>query len=235
MGSLLGRRVLITGGTAGIGRATAASLAGDGASVFVVGRNRTRLDQTCADLKINGGTSDVRDYQACENVVAKAAQELGGLDAVINCAGIGTITSIEEMTAQAWSTIMETNVTGTFNICKAALPWLKASDRADIINLGSRAGRYAYEGGTAYCASKFAIQGFSEALFLDLVQYGIGVSLVAPGTVGTGFSGIEPQDWHLRPEDVAEAIANCLKSHATANLNWIEMRPSRRRQTEDLA
>lgn len=228
MESLAGRRVLVTGGTTGIGFATAAHLGSLGASVFVAARNPDRLKTVCRELGVGGASCDVRSFDDCNRMIAEAAASLGGIDALVNCAGVGTIANIRDLDPVDWRNMIDTNVTGTFNSCKAALPWLLASQRPDIINLGSRAGRYAFAGGTAYCASKFAIQGFSEALFLDLAEYGVGVSLIAPGTVATGFAGIEVETWQLRPEDVAEAIGHCLSSHRGANLNWIELRPSRR-------
>ena len=228
MENLEGRRVLVSGGTAGIGYATAERLAASGASVFVIGTNAARVEAARSKLGILGAVCDVRDGNACSEVADLAGEEMGGIDALVNCAGVGTIASFADMTPEDWRNMIDTNVTGTFNACKAALPWLKKSPRPDIVNLGSRAGRYAFAGGTGYCASKFAIQGFSEALFLDLSEFGVGVSLVAPGTVATGFAGVEAEPWHLRPEDVAEAILHCLTSHRGANLNWIELRPSRR-------
>ena len=228
MERLSGRRVLITGGTSGIGYATASHLRTVGAHVFITGRDSGRLETAMTSLGVPGATCDVRDFDACEKTTAEAGRAMGGIDALVNSAGVGSVTPFSELGPEQWASMLETNVTGTYNSCKAALPWLKASDRADIINLGSRSGRYAFAGGTAYCASKFAVQGFSEALFLDLAQFGIGVSLIAPGTVATGFAGTEAEAWHLRPEDVAETIALCLASHPRSNLNWIEMRPSRR-------
>ena len=233
MESLDGRKVLITGGTAGIGYAAASRLAAGGASVFISGRDSRRLEAAKSSLGVEGAVCDVRDFDVCEKMAAEMGQTMGGIDALINSAGVGAIAPFSELGPDEWRDMLDTNVTGTYNSCKAALPWLKKSDRPDIINLGSRAGRYAFAGGTAYCASKFAIQGFSEALFLDLAQFGVGVSLIAPGSVGTGFAGVDAESWHLQPEDVAETIALCLTSHNRANLNWIEMRPSRRNHKEE--
>lgn len=232
MGTLDGRKVLVTGGTHGIGRATAALLASRRARVYIAGRDAGRVEAAAKELSVAGGAWDVRDFRACEKMTADAAQAMGGIDALVNSAGVGTIAAFPDLRPEDWRDTMDINVTGTFNACKAALPYLTASTRADIVNLGSRAGRYAFAGGTAYCASKFAIQGFSEALFLDLAEFGVGVSLIAPGTVGTGFAGAKTESWHLRPDDVAEAIMLCLTSHRGANLNWIEMRPSRRDRKE---
>lgn len=228
MKSLEGRKVLVSGGTTGIGYATAERLTANGAFVFVIGHDSSRLESSRNKLGVLGAVCDVRDSKACSEIADLAGEEMGGIDALVNCAGVGTIAPFADMAPEDWREMIDTNVTGTFNTCKAALPWLKKSPRPDIVNLGSRAGRYAFAGGTGYCASKFAIQGFSEALFLDLSEFGVGVSLIAPGTVATGFAGVEAESWHLRPEDVAEAILHCLTSHRGANLNWIELRPSRR-------
>lgn len=233
METLDGRRILITGGTSGIGYATAARMAAGGARVFLAGHQAGRLSEAKAALGVGGALCNVRSFAACERLAGEAARAMGGVDALVNSAGVGTLAPISELGADEWRDMIDTNVTGTFNACKAVLPWLMKSERPDIVNLGSRSGRYAFAGGTGYCASKFAIQGFSEALFLDVSQYGVGVSLVAPGTVGTGFGGTEAEDWHLQAEDVAETIVSCLTSHRRANLNWIEMRPSRRGRKEE--
>ena len=227
--ALAGRRVLVTGGTSGIGLATARRLLEAGAHVFVLGRQEARLQEALDGLDTASGvTCDVRDHSACESAVAAAAAAMGGVDALVNSAGVGVYAPFPDLSAEDFQEMIDVNLTGTFNACKAALPWLLRSDRADIVNLGSRAGRYAFQGGTGYCAAKFGIQGFSEALFLDLSQHGIAISLVAPGPVDTGFAGAESQPWHLQSEDVAEVICQCLTSNRRANLNWIEMRPSRR-------
>ena len=156
-------------------------------------------------------------------------ENFGGLDILINNAGIGTIVSIEDMAPEDWREMLDVNLTGTFNCTKVALPLLKKSTHANIINLGSRAGRYAFEGGTAYNSTKFGLQGFTEALFMDLHKYEIGVSLVAPSTVATGFAGIEEEDWQLQPDDIAKIIVDLLSNHKRANANWIEIRPGIKR------
>lgn len=230
MTSLAGRRVVVTGGTAGIGLATARHLAAIDAVPFITARSEDRLEAVTAELGIGGRASDVSDFAHCESLMEAAALSMGGIDAIVNSAGVGRYAPISSLAVADWQDMMDINVTGTFNTCKAALPYLKNAERADIINLGSRVGRYAFAGGTGYCATKFAIQGFSEALFLDVVEDGIGVSLIAPGTVSTEFAGATPEDWHIHPDDVAEAIALCLSSPARTNINWVELRPSRRSQ-----
>ena len=226
--TLLGRRDFITGGSSGIGYATAKSLVSDGASVFITGRNNFKLKKACKSLDVHGDSSDVRVYSSCEKSIRKATELFGGLDTVVNCAGVCILENISNFHPNDWSKIIDINITGTFNTCHAAIPFLKKSKRADIVNLGSRAGRYALAGGTAYCASKFAIRGFSESLFLDLSDYGVGVSLIAPGTVATGLDK-NVVDSQMTSEDVAATISNCLTCNHTTNLNWVEMRPSKRK------
>ncbi len=232
----LDSKVLITGGTAGIGLATAEALLGEGHDVFICGRNKQKLqdaleklDSVAVGRKVSGAICDVRNYDSVCDMVDQATGAMGGLDALVNNAGIGLIQSIEDLSPDDWRDMIDINLTGVFNCCKAALPALKKSTKANIINLGSRAGRYAFAGGTAYNATKFGLQGFSEALYLDLSQYGIGVSLVAPGAVATGFAGVEDEPWHLLPEDIAKVIADILSNNKRANVNWVEIRPGLRR------
>lgn len=225
-------KVLITGGTAGIGLATAELLLEQGYRLFICGRNEDNLKEALKKLEtisgsanVSGTTCDVRNFEAVCDMVKHSLEFLGGIDTLVNSAGVAVAAPIDRLSLQDWKNIIDTNLTGVFNCCKAAISELKKSKHANIINLGSRAGRYAFAGGTAYNTTKFGLQGFSEALFLDLNPYGIGVSLVAPGTVATGLSDIEEQEWHLRSEDIAKVIADILSNHKRANVNWVEIRP----------
>ena len=199
--------------------------------MFICGRNENRLAGALADLaqiagpeNVSGARCDVGDYDEAGRMVGQAVDFLGGLDALVNNAGVAADAPFEELTPEDWQTMLDVNLTGVFNCCKAAVPDLKKSEHPNIINMGSRAGRYAYAGGTGYNTTKFGLQGFSEALFLDLNQYGIGVSLVAPSTVETGLADVKGQDWHLQPEDVAKVIVDILSNDQRANVNWVEIR-----------
>ncbi|MBI1206610.1 MAG: SDR family NAD(P)-dependent oxidoreductase [Azospirillum sp.] len=232
------RGIVVTGGTAGIGLAIARTLLDGGHRVFICGRDRMRLEDALALLRhqagsdrIDGAVCDVRDLDAVQAMIAAAQRHLGSLDGLVNNAGMAFIRSFDEITPELWREIIETNLTGVFNCCHAALPGLRATAArtgcADIINVGSRSGRYAFAGGTGYNTTKFGLQGLTEALFLDLNRFGIRVGLVAPGTVGTGLGGTAPADWHLRPEDVAQAVAAMIGAAPQACLNWVEIRPAR--------
>lgn len=227
------RTVIVTGGTAGIGLAVAESLLQRGHAVFVCGRDAHRLAEALTHLnslageRVGGAVCDVRSLSSVEAMVGTAKERFGRIDALVNCAGIAFITPFEEVTPEMWHDIIDTNLTGVFNCCHAVVPLLKLAGRGDIVNLGSRSGRYAFRGGVGYNTTKFGLQGFSEALFLDLHPHGIRVSLVAPGTVSTGLGGTVPEDWHLLPEDVANVVADVLEADARAAISWVEIRPAR--------
>lgn len=230
-------RILVTGGTAGIGLATAALLLRKGSRVFICGRNKNRLAEALVHLQgiagsenVSGTQCDVGNYDEAAAMVARAVDFLGILDALVNSAGVATVAPFEKLSPEDWQTMLNVNLTGVFNCCKAAVPALKKSDHPNIINLGSRAGRYAFAGGTGYNTTKFGLQGFSEALFLDLNQHGIGVSLVAPSTVETGLVDVRDEDWNLQPEDVAKVIVDLLGNDKRANVNWVEIRSGLPRQ-----
>lgn len=227
------RTAIVTGGTAGIGLAVAESLLLRGHAVFVCGRDERRLVNALNRLKplaenrVGGAVCDVRSLSSVEAMAAAAKDCFGRIDALINCAGIAFITPFEEVSPEQWQDIIDTNLTGVYNACRAVVPLLKLAGRGDIVNLGSRSGRYAFRGGVGYNTTKFGLQGFSEALFLDLHPYGIRVSLVAPGTVATGLGGTASEEWHLLPEVVANVVVDVLEADARAAISWVEIRPAR--------
>jgi len=227
------RTAIVTGGTAGIGLAVAETLLRRGHAVFVCGRDGQRLQGALERLgqfgkdRVGGGACDVRSLSSVESMVGAAKQRFGQIDALINCAGIAFIAPFDEISPEQWRDIIDTNLSGVFNSCKAVLPLLRLAGRGDIVNLGSRSGRYAFRGGVGYNTTKFGLQGLTEALFLDLNLEGIRVSLVAPGTVATGLSGTVPEDWHLQPNDVAKVIVDLLEADARAAVSWVEIRPAR--------
>lgn len=227
------RRAIVTGGTAGIGLAIAEALLRRGHAVFICGRDKSRLVDALSRLRpygenrIDGVTCDVRNLPSVEAMVAAAKDRFSGIDTLINCAGIAFITPFEEITPEQWQCIVDTNLTGVYNCCRAVVPLLKLVGYGDIVNLGSRSGRYAFRGGVGYNTTKFGLQGLSEALFLDLHPYGIRVSLVAPGTVATGLGGTAIEDWHLLPSDVANVVVDVIEADVRASVSLVEIRPAR--------
>lgn len=227
------KTVLVTGGTAGIGYAIAEAYLKHGNNVFICSRSQKKLEAALGRLKklyggkVQGAICDVSSYTQVEKTVSKVIDEYGSIDVLINNAGVAFVLPFDEITIEGWNSIISTNLGGIFNCCKAVLPFLKNSSCPDIVNMGSRSGRYAFAGGVGYNTTKFGVQGFTEALFLDLSRYGVRVSLVAPGTVGTGLGGTTPEEWHLTAEHVASAVINATSMERGATLNWIELRPSK--------
>jgi len=227
------KKAIITGATSGIGLSIAQIFLERGHDVFLCGRNQDKLNKiinTFTDIyginRVDGCLCDVSELSSVEQMIKKANLFLGVIDVLVNNAGAAYIKNFENLPPEQWNEMINTNLTGVFNCCHVVLPYLKEKG-GDIINIGSRSGRYAIKGGVGYNASKFGIQGFTEALFLDLNHYGIRVSLVAPGTVSTGFGNTTGENWHLLPEDVAKVVSDIIEADLRATINWVELRPSK--------
>jgi 3-oxoacyl-[acyl-carrier protein] reductase len=228
------RVVLITGGTRGIGRALAETLLKAGNKVAVTGTSEDGVVKAERELGPLGNAAaivcNVRDASSAELAVRTAVAKFGGLDVLVNNAGVGVGAPIAELPHDEWDRIIGTNLTGMFNCCKAAIPHLRRRGAGWIVNVSSLASKNPFPGGAAYCASKAAVNAFSEALMQELREDNIRVTYVLPGSVATGFSGREPStgsDWKLLPEDVAHAIADVLNHPARSLPSRIEIRPSR--------
>jgi NAD(P)-dependent dehydrogenase (short-subunit alcohol dehydrogenase family) len=234
----MSRVVLITGGTRGIGRALAEAMLKAGDRVAVTGTTADGVVKAERELEQLGQAAaivcDVRDAAAAELAVRTAAAKFGGLDVLVNNAGVGVGAPIADLTHDEWDRIIGTNLTGLFNCCKAAIPHLRRRGGGWIVNVSSLASKNPFAGGAAYCASKAAVNAFSEALMQELREDNIRVTYVLPGSVATGFSGRAPgtgADWKLRPEDVAHAIIDILNHPARSLPSRIEIRPSRPQKT----
>ena len=230
----MSRVVLITGGTRGIGRALAEALLKAGDKVAVTGTTEdgaVKAERELAKLgEVASIICDVREVSSAELAVRTAVAKFGGIDALVNNAGVGVGAPIAEMPHDEWDRIIGTNITGVFNCCKAAIPHLRQRGGGWIVNISSLASKNPFAGGAAYCASKAAVNAFSEALMQELRYDNIRVTYVLPGSVATGFSGREPaagSEWKLLPEDVAQAIVDVLNHPARSLPSRIEIRPSR--------
>jgi len=236
MQSLGGNVALVTGGSRGIGLAIARALVADGVRVAITGRSAAHLSSARPSIEAAGPGSvetlqtDVRRYDDVQRAVAAVVSRFGGLDILINNAGVGIFTDVASMTPEQWAEVIDTNLTGVFNACHASLPHLRRRGGAFIINISSLASTNAFSGAAAYCASKAGLNAFSEALMQEVRYDDIRVSYVMPGSVATGFSSGDASkgtDWKIAPEEVAEVVVNLLRHDPRSLPSRVELRPSK--------
>ena len=229
----MARVVLITGGTRGIGYALAAALLEAGDHVAITGTTPdgvVKAEHNLTSGNVLGIVCDVRDAAAVQLAMQAAVARFGGLDVLINCAGVGVGAPVAELPLDEWQRIIGINLTGVFHCCKAAIPHLRARGGGWIVNISSLSSTGPFPGGAAYVASKAGVNAFSEALLQELRDDNIRVTTVLPGSVATGFNNREPgsgSDWKLLPEDVAHAIVDLLGHPARSLPSRLEIRPSR--------
>jgi 3-oxoacyl-[acyl-carrier protein] reductase len=229
--NLKGKTAIVTGGTKGIGRAIAAALVREGLSVCIAARNQSEIDATIGDGDATvGRVCDVRDYAQVKDLVDYAARELGGLDILVNNAGIGIFETVEATSPEDFSAVLETNLSGVFYCCHEAIPQMKKRGSGYIINISSLAGANPHPRMAAYNASKFGLNGFSEALMQEVRHDNIKVSYIMPGSVNTEFGGdtaSEEKSWQLTPQDIARVVVDLLHQDDRALSSRIEIRPSK--------
>lgn len=229
-----GKTAIVTGGTKGIGRAIAEALAAEGMNVCVGARDVDEVKQTVRELEGSGASAtgavcDVRVSEEVEALVAHAVEEFGGVDVLVNNAGIGLFKPVEETAPEEFREVLETNLFGVFYGCRAAIPEMKKRGGGYIINISSLAGANPHPRMAAYNASKFALNGFSEALMQEVRHDRIKVSYVMPGSVNTEFGGdtvSEERAWQLQPEDIARVVVDLLHHDERSLPSRVEIRPS---------
>jgi NAD(P)-dependent dehydrogenase (short-subunit alcohol dehydrogenase family) len=202
--------------------------------VAITGRHEQDVAEAASQLsehgKAAGYVCDVRDYGQVKSTFARVIEHLGGVDILINNAGIGIFASVESMSVEDFRAVLETNVCGVFYCCHEVIPLMKRRGGGYIINISSLAGANPHANMAAYNASKFGLNGFSEALMQEVRHDGIKVSYIMPGSVNTEFGGDEPSDaksWQLQPEDVTHVVMDLLKYPDRALPSRVEIRPSR--------
>jgi NAD(P)-dependent dehydrogenase (short-subunit alcohol dehydrogenase family) len=242
--TLANKVAVVTGGTRGIGRAIAERLLDEGASVAICGRLQKSVDEALSALATRGNVfglaADVSRLEDVRSFIAAVKTFYGGIDILVNNAGAGTFRSVAQLTPEEWHQMIGVNLNGVYYCCHEVLPIFKQRGGGDVINISSLAGKNPFAGGAAYNASKFGVNGFSEAMMLDHRNEGIRVSYVMPGSVDTEF-GSQPGShpgagtnakkdaasaWKIAPEDVAEVVSLLLAMPRRTTVSRVEMRPS---------
>jgi 3-oxoacyl-[acyl-carrier protein] reductase len=228
---LEGRIAVVTGGNRGIGRGIVEALHAEGATVYLTARDAAAAERAATEVgtRAHGIACDVRDAAQVQRLFDRVAGEAKGLDVLVNNAGVGVFKPVADMTPDEWRTVIETNLNGPFYCTHAALPLMKQRGGGYVFNVSSLAGKNPFANGAAYNASKFGLNGFSEALMMEVRYDNVRVSYLMPGSVATEFGrgSAAKEDWALQPADVAEVVLDLLRSPARALYSRVEMRPSR--------
>lgn len=229
------KTAVITGGTRGIGKAIATRLVESGANVFVCSRRLPDVTKSVEELskvgKAGGTLCDVRDEASVESMLAECEKVFGGVDIVINNAGLAFPgKTVEEISGDEFRETLETNLFGVFYVCHHAIPMLKKRGGGYIINISSLAGQNPIPKMAAYNASKFGLNGFTEAMMQEVRHDNIKVSYICPGSVNTAFGNDTPSDekaWQIQPADIAQIIVDLLSMDSRVLPSKVEVRPSK--------
>jgi 3-oxoacyl-[acyl-carrier protein] reductase len=220
--TLHNQTAMITGAGKGIGKATAIALAKEGVNLGLLARNHADLESLQQELtstysiKVSIATADISKRAEAEHAVGTLIKELGSLDILINNAGTAQFGTLVDMDPEQWEQIIQTNLMGTYYVTRAALPTMLMQNGGSIINIASTAGERGFATGSAYCASKFAVLGMTEALMQEVRKSNIRVTALTPSTVNTELAvkaglPIGDEDRMMQAEDVAELILAALK------------------------
>ena len=243
MGSLDGRRILITGASSGIGEALAEAIVAEGGAVALGARRKDRLDALAdrLDGKAVAIEADIADERQADALVSQAADELGGLDGLVNNAGVMLLGLIQGADTEEWRRMIHVNLLGLLYCTHAAVPVMRDGGGGDIVNVSSVAGRAANMGSAVYNMTKWGVTGFSEALRQECLHLGIRVTCVEPGFVATELQGHNENPMVveqiekmretigdvLEAEDIANAIVYILGQPKHVAINEVLVRPTR--------
>lgn len=232
---LSGKVAVVTGGSRGIGQAIARALLEGGAKVAITATSDATLGAAVRELSSIGGgdavlpiRADVRQDADVTQALDTAARHFGGLDILVNNAGVGIFRAVADMSVDDWRTMLDTNLTGVFYCCRAALPHLKARGGGWIVNISSLSAKHPFADAAAYCASKAGLNAFSDALMQEVRHDGVRVACIMPGSVRTEFGARRPgsDDWRLSPDDVARVVTDLVQHPSRSLPGLVEIRPS---------
>jgi NADP-dependent 3-hydroxy acid dehydrogenase YdfG len=249
MGELDGKVAAVTGASSGIGEATAIALAKEGAAVALVARRHDRLVDLAGRIEADGGTAlplevDISNHGQVEAMVGQIAGQLGGLNILVNSAGVMLLGPVDGADVAEWRRMVDVNVLGLLYCTREALPVMRESGGGHIVNLSSVAGRTASLGSAVYNLTKWGVTGFSEALRQEALHSGIRVTCVEPGFVATELQGhnmnpvvvdaIEKMRDEigdpLEADDIAQAIRYAVTQPDRVNINEVLVRPTGQRR-----
>jgi 3-oxoacyl-[acyl-carrier protein] reductase len=238
MNPLENQVALVTGSTRGIGRAIAKMFLDNRGAVVLSGRSQSAVDRAVHELaaetggKVAGKAADVRYYDEVRALFEFADREFGRLDVLVNNAGVGVFAPASQLSVEDWQKVIETNLTGAFFCTREALARFATGTQTGgyIVNISSLAGRNPFAGGAAYNASKFGMNGFSEAVMLDERYRDVRVSYIMPGSVATEFGGhaaTHGEEWKIQPDDIAEIVQMLIRMPKRTLISGVEVRPAR--------
>ncbi|GAB2690863.1 oxidoreductase [Hymenobacter frigidus] len=230
MNDLTDQVAIVTGASRGIGKAISLLLALQGAKVVAVARSEDELIELTNKTQGLGIVADVADESDAVHVVAETLRQYGRLDIVVCNAGVGSFNELENFSDAEWDRIFDTNVKGTFLLCKAVVPYFKAQKKGHIVGITSDVAKRTFAHGTAYGASKYAQDAVLGSLRKEVRPHGIKVSTIYPGLVDTYFNDTRPgsaeaEKTHLRPADVAQAVRYVLEAPAHVVIDELMLHP----------
>ena len=229
--SLAGQTAIVTGGTRGIGRAIVERLLDEGMRVVFCGQSEESVTRALNELsarhegKVFARKCDVSRQEEVGQFFRFTDEKLGSLDLLVNNAGVGIFAPLEQLTSDQWHRMIDLNLSGVYYCCHEAIPRMKARRGGYIINISSLAGKNPFAGGSGYNASKFGLNGFTEAMMLDHRKDNIRVSYIMPGSVDTQFSHGAPAAWKIAPEDIAEVVVTLVALPQRTLVSRVEIRP----------
>jgi len=234
MTTLSNKKVIITGASKGIGRAIAERLAEEKCAIALFARSGDLLAERVSHCEKHGAKAkafvcDVGDHAQVESQFAAAIEWLGGIDCLVNNAGLGYFARFDELQASQFDEMLTTNLRGPFLCAKAVVPDMKRAGEGLIINIASIAGKYGSERGSGYCASKFGLMGLNECMGMDLRTLGIRVTAICPGSVNAPdfrmgrITKIKPEDM-IQADDIAEAVVYLLRQPSRIFIREMEVR-----------
>lgn len=231
METLSGKVAMVTGGTRGIGRAIVERLLAEGAAVALCGMSRASVEKAAAELAAEGRSvvaeiADIRKLDDVRRFFQTVDERLGTVDFLINNAGVGIYKPVLDLAPEEWHRMIDLNLSGVYYCSHEALRRMTGRG-GYIINISSLAGKNAFAGGAGYNASKFGLNGFSEAMMMDHRYDNVRVSYIMPGSVATEFGSSGPAPWKIAPSDIADVVMTMLRMPERTLISRVEIRPSK--------